>query len=1012
MNVWRNIPTIFNQRRVLRIAGIISLCVALITTLLFGSVSRAAPGINQTLSFQGRLLTASGGVVPDGYYNMQFKIYQDGTGTTAGNSGGTLEWTESYVNDSNDEGVQVTNGYFSVNLGSVNPFGSQVDWNQDTLWLSMNIAGSASACTTFGTAPCTADGEMLPMKRMTSTPFALNSAQLGGKTAENFIQLAQGVQEDTLNNTASIFLNKTGTGGEFLKLQNAGVDQFLLKNNGDVQFGNTSDHSIIVGGSDTDVVGKNLLIQSGNGGGGSGSSGGNTSIFGGHAGGTNANGGNVFIQGGDGSGSGDDGAILIGNFNNAYIEVGNTNLSSGSQTINIGTNNGSGGTTNVTIGSGGSSGGGTTTVQSKNDTVVSTGGTQRARFLGSGNTLYVGNADGSGQATTANSFTIQGTSSTGSDTQGGSLTLQSGAATSGNANGGNINLTGGVGSGSGATGLVIINTPTFQTAGTQTCGSNCTITQANLDSNGVVNMNVTAENLTVTLNDPTITTAGRIIYVTAAAGSEEFTLSANSTSTSITMREKTAVTLIWNGSDWLTAGGGSSSLQNAYNNTPQSAGGTEITLNNTVGALTISDSVTDPINGSLLEIRNANAQSLLSVNSIDDKEFASNGGVHTNTASWSATGTSSLTRNTSDGQENSDSAEVDMGTTADNGVRNTLSQNPAISTQYKVSLYAKLVSGSAFNDLDVAYSPDSGSNLIDCTGYNSQTVTTSEWTHITCVIETDTTTVTGAYLYISQPTSPASGRTILIDNLSIVRESTSLQNVQVGNKSTSGGSTTLFTLDNSPHAPGADSTMLGSMYYDTTLGKVQCYEADGWGACGAAPDNFVTLSPEYTNAVMNGTDIGTISSDLCSDMLNINDGSSGQPTICGTDETFNFYNWTSAETAAQTRSIYVTYQLPSTFKEFVSGLTSLMGRTDSTNSTVTYQIYRDDTGNGLTSCGSAISVSTGVQTTWQKATASGADDPAECGFEAGDSILFRINLTAEDDANAYVSNLNFTFSNN
>jgi hypothetical protein len=236
------------------------------------------------------------------------------------------------------------------------------------------------------------------------------------------------------------------------------------------------------------------------------------------------------------------------------------------------------------------------------------------------------------------------------------------------------------------------------------------------------------------------------------------------------------------------------------------------------------------------------------------------------------------------------------------------------------------------------------------------------------------------------------------------------KNVQVGTGSGS-GTPSLLTLDKASSAPSVNSALLGSMYYDTTLGKVQCYESEGWGACGAAPDTFVTISPEYTNAVMNGTDIGTITSDLCSDTLNINDGSSSQPTICGTNETYNFYKWTSAETTDQTRSIFVTSQLPTSFKEFVAGSTSLMGRTDSADSGVSYQIYRDD-GSGLTSCGSAVSVSTGTQTTWQKATASGSADPSTCGFSAGDSILIRINLTAKNDANAYVSNLGFTFSNN
>jgi hypothetical protein len=65
----------------------------------------------------------------------------------------------------------------------------------------------------------------------------------------------------------------------------------------------------------------------------------------------------------------------------------------------------------------------------------------------------------------------------------------------------------------------------------------------------------------------------------------------------------------------------------------------------------------------------------------------------------------------------------------------------------------------------------------------------------------------------------------------------------------------------------------------------------------------------------------------------------------------------------------------------------------------------------LTSCGSNVSVSSGVQSTWQIGKASGAADPSTCGFAPGNSIVFKINVSASSNANAYVGNLNFTFSN-
>lgn len=1037
MTVWCHLPTIFNQRRALRTAGLLALCVALTTTLMLSVVSRAAPGVNKTLSFQGRLLNASGGIVADGHYNIQFKIYQDGSGTLASDPSRTLKWTETYINDGGTNGVEVKNGYFSVTLGSLNAFGTQVDWNQDTLWLSMNVAGSSASCSTFNSGVCTADGEMLPMKRITSTPYALNSGQLGGKTADNFVQLSQGVQQDTLNNSASIFLNKTGTGGEFLKLQGNGHDVLSITNTGNLQFGNQSDHSIIIAGADEGENGNNMLLQSGNGGSGTGSNGGNFSIFGGTGGGTNGNGGSVFIQGGDGTGSGSAGSILIGNFNNAYIEIGSQNLASGNQTINIGNNSGSG-STNITIGSTGSAGGGSTTIQSKDDTTVSTNGTQRARFSGSGNTLYVGNADGSGNAETANAFTIQGTNSTGTDTQGGSLTILGGSGTSGNANGGNLVLSGGSGTGSGSNGLVVIGTPAFSVAGTQSSATDTNITQANIDGFGVITLNATASDVDFTLGTPSLSTgaAGRIIYVTAANGSTDFMLRANTgggagVEQAIPMKQNTTAALLWNGSLWTVVGSaGSGSLQSAYDNSIQSTGGAEITTQNTTSGngLVIRDSNTNPVSDSVLLVQSSTNAPLLSVNSTTPRVLAADGNAETDTGvagqfpvgTWSNSGIdeggeglwdATVSRYTTSGNNifsgtGSVRVETQNGWT---GARNKLNSTLTPDVNYTVSAKVRTASGS-FSDFAVYYLPN-GEHA-----YPSWTlcqygisVSSTDWTTITCSFTapaSDPITSNNSIFFTPKDETG----TFYIDELTVNR-TTATSNVQVGGD-TEGTNATYFTLGKSATPPGdGNDALLGSMYYDTVLGKVQCYEADGWGACGAAPDTFVTLSPEYAGSVTNGSGTGELTSDICSDSLNINDGSSAQPLVCGTNETFNFYDWTSTETTEQTKSIYVTYQLPSNFKEFVDGETSLMGRTDSSDATVSYQIYKNNDTSGLTACGSLIEVSTGTQTVWQKEVAADTNDPANCSFEAGDSIVFRINLNSQNDAHAYVSNLNFTYSN-
>ncbi len=669
MTVWYHLTTIFRRsifmyrhRTFLPFVGLLLLFVAIITTSLGAIPALAAPNVTKTIGFQGRLLNAAGVPVPDGYYNVQFKLYEGGTGTEAGNPGGTLKWTETHINDGQaDGGVQVKNGFLAVDLGAVTPFGTSVNWDADTIWLSVNVAGNTVACSDFGGTGCVADGEMLPMKRITATPYAINSGAVNGKTADDLVQLGQGVQTDAGIDTTSIFINKTGS-GDIIKLQDSTVDVFTIKKTGAIEFGSSTDQTISVREAADDTEGSSLSIAAGIGGGGTGADGGTLSLQGGNAGGVNGNGGDVIISGGSATGTGSDG-------------------------------------------------------------------------------------------------------------------------------------------------LVIISTPAYKTAVEQSCNSNCTVNQDNIDNNGAVILNAETADLTFTLNDPTRTTAGRVIYATAAGTSEIFTLSMNGgtgTQNTVTMKPNMTATLFWNGSDWTT---------------------------------------------------------------------------------------SSL----SSGEE----APIQRG----------------------------------------------GSD-----------------------------------------------------------------NVQVGNGADD-TQTTLMTLDKSSEAPEIlDQSLVGSMYYDTTLGKVQCYEAEGWGDCGSSPDTFVSVSPEYANSVTQGSGIGQLTSGICSSDLGIYDGSNSQLEICSQDETYNFYHWTSDQATTQEKSIFITHELPANFKEFVSDSAQLLARTDSADATVDYQIYKKGA-SGLTACGTAVVASTGAQTGWQSGYATGTADPADCGFEAGESIVIKITMESKDDAHAYVSTLKFAYSN-
>jgi hypothetical protein len=199
------------------VVAVVLVCLAFALTSVNHKQHNAA-GINEQVNFQGRLLTSTGAVVPDGTYNIRFKIYQDGDGVLGGGDE-SLKWTE--TRESGNK-VTVKNGYFSVYLGSVTAL-TGIDWNQSVLWLSIDIGGTGSP---------SYDGEMSPFTRFGSTPYALNSKQLGGIASTGFVQLGpSAVQADSGTNN-SIFINKTGSSGNILQLQKNGVDVLSVSNAG------------------------------------------------------------------------------------------------------------------------------------------------------------------------------------------------------------------------------------------------------------------------------------------------------------------------------------------------------------------------------------------------------------------------------------------------------------------------------------------------------------------------------------------------------------------------------------------------------------------------------------------------------------------------------------------------------------------------------------------------------------------------------------------------------------
>ena len=76
-------------------------------------------GIPETINYQGVLKDASGGIVPDGNYNITFKLYD-------AESGGSVLWSETKI-------IAIADGILNTKLGSDTPIPTSTF--SDAVWL-------------------------------------------------------------------------------------------------------------------------------------------------------------------------------------------------------------------------------------------------------------------------------------------------------------------------------------------------------------------------------------------------------------------------------------------------------------------------------------------------------------------------------------------------------------------------------------------------------------------------------------------------------------------------------------------------------------------------------------------------------------------------------------------------------------------------------------------------------------------------------------------------------------
>ena len=182
--------------------------------------TEAAP--NYQINYQGKLTDASNSAVEDGTYNMRFWIL-----TTPSIATTSAIWTESLTGANQ---VQVTNGLFSIMLGSTTPL-TDVDFDQ-TLYLGVEIGGTSTPSW---------DGEMSPRKILGTVPaafYAATSTVADTLDQSDSTQFVRSDEPDTsASSSASTLLTITQSGtGNLLDLFDGATNVFTVTDGGLVFF--------------------------------------------------------------------------------------------------------------------------------------------------------------------------------------------------------------------------------------------------------------------------------------------------------------------------------------------------------------------------------------------------------------------------------------------------------------------------------------------------------------------------------------------------------------------------------------------------------------------------------------------------------------------------------------------------------------------------------------------------------------------------------------------------------
>ncbi len=174
-------------------------------SLFFTKPVWAAPGINRTINFQGKLVNAAGTNVTNSTYSVTFSFYNH---PTAGSPASGYLWQET-------DSVTTVDGIFRVALGSNVAFPANFNFNWDGLYLGVKVGS---------------DSEMTPRIQMAAVPFAFNAQQVAGLTVQDTsgnastsgtLQVANGVTVKLPNSGTGLIYADTGSTGTLANLTNS-----------------------------------------------------------------------------------------------------------------------------------------------------------------------------------------------------------------------------------------------------------------------------------------------------------------------------------------------------------------------------------------------------------------------------------------------------------------------------------------------------------------------------------------------------------------------------------------------------------------------------------------------------------------------------------------------------------------------------------------------------------------------------------------------------------------------